>query len=191
LTMERFTGKPEERDFLDQVITASGQNLLECLQCGKCTGSCPIASDVVAGPRRLIALVLSGMKQAALEDRTWWYCVSCGTCAGRCPVEINMYRVATALCEMAEDEGIRPAEPAIHRFEQLFLNSVEKAGRVQELKTVMALNMRSLNPFKDAAIGTKMLLKGAVSPKEMVHKPQSNPAVARIFRRVREATEGK
>lgn len=189
--MDRFTGKPQEHDFLDHVMAASGQNLLECLQCGKCTGSCPIASDTVAGPRRLIAMVLSGMKQAALEDRTWWYCVSCGTCAGRCPVEINMYRVATSLCEMAESEGVRPVEPDIHRFEELFLESVEAVGRVQELKTVMAFNMRSLNPFKDAGIGARMMLKGAISAKEMIHKPRADPAVARLFRRVRKVAKGK
>ena len=116
--MRRLTGAPAERTFLHEVIQASGQDLLTCLQCGKCSGSCPIASDTVGGPRKAIAAILGGMKDEALKDPTWWYCVSCGTCATRCPVEINFYQVATALCQMAEKAGVAPSEPAIHRFEE-------------------------------------------------------------------------
>ena len=115
--MIRLKSTPGEKDFLTQVMDRSGQSLLDCLQCGKCSGSCPIASETVGGPRRLIARILSGMKAQALRDPTWWYCVSCGSCASRCPVEINMYEVSTTLCEMAEEEGIQPSEPGIHLFE--------------------------------------------------------------------------
>src|SRR5512141_2857299 len=106
--MLRLSGALAEKQFLDQVIQRSGQNLLECLQCGKCSGGCPITSDVVGGPRSMIAEILGGMKEQALRDPTWWYCVSCGTCATRCPVEINVYKVATVLCEIAEREEIKP-----------------------------------------------------------------------------------
>ncbi len=184
--MLRLTGQPDERRFLERVMEMSGQELLDCLQCGKCTGSCPIASETVGGPRRLIARILAGMKAEALADPTWWYCVACGTCAGRCPVEINMYEVATALCEIAEAEGVKPSEPAIHRFEDLFLKSVRRTGRVRELATVMEYNLRSLQPFKDMVPGTKLLLKGAVSPREMFPGGESNPRVARIFARMTE-----
>ena len=147
--MHRLKGIAQERQFVDEVIEKSGQNLLECLQCGKCTGSCPISSAQVGGPRQLIARILAGMKDEALQDPTWWYCVSCGTCANRCPVEINMYPVATVLCEMAEAQGVVPSEPDIHRFEALFLDSVRRYGRVQELKTVMQFNLRSFESQVD------------------------------------------
>lgn len=182
--MHRLTGVPEERDFLEEVIEKSGQNLLECLQCGKCTGSCPISSSTVRGPRRLIALVLHGMREAALQDPTWWYCVSCGTCANRCPVEINMYPVATALCEIAHRAGVVPSEPEIHRFEDLFLKSVRKYGRVQELKTVMQFNLQTHRPFKDAKKGLQLMLKGAVSPVDFIKGGRKDPRVAEIFARI-------
>jgi heterodisulfide reductase subunit C len=184
--MIRLTGAAAEKDFLTQVIEESGQNLLECLQCGKCSGGCPISSDEVGGPRRLIAEILYGMKDAALKDPTWWYCVSCGTCMTRCPVEINMYRVATALCEMAEREKVKPCEPDIHLFEELFLKSVEQYGRAKELKVVMNFNMRTLRPFKDLSQGLSLMLKGAINPKEMLHKSPQDKRIARIFSRVKE-----
>ena len=112
--MLRLKGHATEKMFLDEVIERSGQDLLRCLQCGKCSGGCPITSETVGGPRRLIARILGGMKEEALRDPTFWYCVSCGTCATRCPVEINTYALSTTLCEMAAEEGIEPSEPGIH-----------------------------------------------------------------------------
>ena len=184
--MMRYTGKHDEKKFLEQIMAQSGQNLMECLQCGKCSGGCPIASADVGGPRRLIAMILGGMKEKALKDSTWWYCVACGTCAVRCPVEINMYKVATALCEMAEHEGVKPSEPAIHLFEDLFIQSVRKNGRARELKTVMAYNLRT-NPFRDMITGTKLMLKGAVSPFDIFRADRIHPEVGRIFERVEQS----
>lgn len=190
--MFRMKGSSREREFLEQVIGQSGQNLLECLQCGKCSGGCPIASNEVGGPRKLIAEILSGMKNEALADPTWWYCVSCGTCAVRCPVEINMYKVSTVLCEIAEKENFVPSEPQIHKFEELFLGSVRKNGRARELQTAMAFNLASWKPFRDAGKGFKLLMKGAISPKEMFPKQEPGGARAeRIFQRVKREKEGE
>ena len=189
--MFRLKGQREEKAFLENVMDRSGQNLLRCLQCGKCSGSCPITSASVGGPRRLIARILSGMEEQALKDPTWWYCVSCGTCATRCPVEINMYAVSTVLCEMAAEQGVKASEPGIHLFEELFLKSVEKNGRVRELNTVVEFNLRSLRPFTDAAIGAKMALKGVVSPTTLLRKGRSDRQVTKIFDNIRQQQKKK
>ncbi len=185
--MLRLTGDPSEKSFLNWVIQRSGQNLLECLQCGKCTGSCPVASKEVGGPRQLVAEILSGMEQQALTDPMWWYCVSCGSCVTRCPVEINMYEVSTALCELAHMKGIPPSEPHIHLFEELFLRSVEKYGRVKELRIVAEFNIRTKHPFKDMDKGMTLMRKGAISPFEIIKDWKKNERVSRIFSRVKES----
>lgn len=187
--MLRLTGAAAEKEFLDQVALRSGQNLLECLQCGKCTGGCPIASEKVSGPRQLIAQILSGMSDDALNNPTWWYCVSCGTCMSRCPVEINMYRVATALCELAEERSIAPSEPDIHLFEKLFLKSVERYGRVKELRTVATYNFVTRNPFKDLDKAITLMRKGAVSPLEILAGWTKDQKTARIFSLARRRRE--
>jgi heterodisulfide reductase subunit C len=179
--MNRLTGAAVEKEFLSRVTEESGQNLASCLQCGKCSGGCPIASDEVGGPRRLVAEILYGAKQQALQDPTWWYCVACGTCMTRCPVEINMYRVATALAEMAEREHIAPSEPDIHLFEELFLKSVEKHGRANELKVVMNFNLRTHHPFKDMGQGMTLMRKGAIRPGEFFKGGRASERVSRIF----------
>lgn len=188
--MFRMTGNPSERSFLDTVIKRSGQNLLECLQCGKCTGSCPVASPEVGGPRLLIAQVLSGMRQSALDNPMWWYCVSCGSCVTRCPVEINGYEVATALCEMAQEEGIPPSEPQIHLLEELFLKSVKKYGRLKELRMVATFNLLTRQPFKDMDKALQLMRKGAFSPMEILRDWKRNERVTRIFSRVDRVRRG-
>lgn len=188
--MHRLKGDPSEKKFMHEIMERSGQNLLECLQCGKCSGSCPVTGNEVSGPRQLIAEILCGMRQQALTNSTWWYCVSCGTCMTRCPVEINVYNVATVLCEMAEEEGVAPSEPAIHRFEQMFLRSVEKYGRVKELRTVALYNMLSGHPFKDADKAVKLVLKGAMSPTEMLKGWDKCEETSRLFSRVKHAGHG-
>lgn len=189
--MLRLTGNPSEKDFLNAVIEKSGENLLECLQCGKCTAGCPIASADVGGPRQLIAAILMGMKERVFQDPTWAYCVSCGTCAGRCPVEINMYQVSTALSELAEKEGLGLPEPAIHLFEELFLNSVRKYGRVQELRTVMAFNMRTFQPFKDMGPGISLMKKGAISPFDILKGIKKKKTMATIFSKALNTGDGE
>ena len=188
--MTRLNGAAAEKDFLARVVEESGQNLTACIQCGKCSGGCPIASAEVGGPRRLIARIQYGQKRQALEDPTWWYCVACGTCMTRCPVEINMYRVATALCEMAEREGVAPSEPDIHLFEELFVKSVERHGRANELRVVAAFNLRTRHPFKDLGSGLTLMRKGAISPGEMLKGSRTDERTTRLFARLqRKGTE--
>ncbi|MEW6349266.1 MAG: 4Fe-4S dicluster domain-containing protein [Thermodesulfobacteriota bacterium] len=183
--MFRLTGDPSEKAFLNRIMEKSGQNLLECLQCGKCTGSCPVASKETGGPRRLVAEILSGMEAQSLTNPMWWYCVSCGSCVTRCPVEINMYEVATALCELAHERGVPASEPEIHLFEELFLKSVEKYGRVHELRTVAMFNLRTRQPFKDMGKGLALMGKGAISPFEIMKGRRKDETVGRIFAQVR------
>ena len=188
--MTRLNGAAAEKDFLARVVEESGQNLTACIQCGKCSGGCPIASAEVGGPRRLIARIQYGQKRQALEDPTWWYCVACGTCMTRCPVEINMYRVATALCEIAEHEGVAPSEPDIHLFEELFVKSVERHGRANELRVVAAFNLRTRQPFKDLGSGLTLMRKGAISPGEMLKGSRTDERITRLFARLqRKGTE--
>jgi heterodisulfide reductase subunit C2 len=189
--MIRLNGAAQEKDFLARIIEESGQNLSACIQCGKCSGGCPITSAEVGGPRRLIAEILYGSKRQALEDRTWWHCVACGTCMTRCPVEINVYRVATALCEMAAREGIAPSEPDIHLFEELFMKSVERHGRANELRVVAGFNLRTRRPFKDMGQALTLMRKGAISPGEMLKGSRADERVSRVFARAQRKGTGE
>lgn len=102
-----------------------------------------------------------------------------------------MYHVATALCEIAEREHIAPVEPDIHLFEELFLQSVERYGRVKELRTVASYNLKSRNPLKDMEKGLSLMRKGAFSPFEMLRGWKKNEKVARLFARAKAGSHGE
>lgn len=172
-------------NFLTDVEKRSDQSLLECLQCGKCSGGCPVASEQVPGPRQLVAEILAGMKRKALTNPLVWHCVCCGTCLIRCPVQINIYRVSTALCEIAHEEKIAPSVPDIHLFEDLFLKSVENYGRLKELRTIAEYNLRSGHFLKDVDKGIRLMLKGAISPVEIVKGWEKDKRVSSIFEKAR------
>lgn len=61
-----------------------------CLDCGKCTGSCPLARvDLEYSPRRIVERVISGEAEAVMADPHLWSCMTCGLCSSRCPSNVD------------------------------------------------------------------------------------------------------
>ncbi len=61
-----------------------------CLDCGKCTGSCPVSRvDGAYSPRRTIECVLAGEPEGLINDRYLWSCLTCGLCTTRCPSDVD------------------------------------------------------------------------------------------------------
>ena len=59
-----------------------------CLDCGVCTGSCPVARVFPDfSPRQIIERSLYDLEEPS--DETIWSCLTCAQCSVRCPAEIN------------------------------------------------------------------------------------------------------
>jgi heterodisulfide reductase subunit C len=80
-----------------KVAEISGQNFQKCFQCGTCSGSCPMAEHITVLPRRVMALLQLGRREALEEANTPWVCASCHTCMVRCPRGIDITRLMEAL----------------------------------------------------------------------------------------------
>lgn len=83
--------------FVDKVQELSGQNLLACYQCGKCSAGCPAVSQMDILPNQIIRFAQLGLKDELLASRAIWICASCMTCNARCPKGINIAEVIEAL----------------------------------------------------------------------------------------------
>jgi len=83
-----------------------GEKLKVCYACGVCTAGCPV-SDVSEDfdPRKIIRMVLMGMKERVLSSDFIWYCTQCFTCSGHCPQNVKFTDIMRVLRDMAVKEG--------------------------------------------------------------------------------------
>ncbi len=83
--------------FVRKVEELSGQNLLVCYQCGKCSAGCPAVSQMDILPNQIIRYAQLGLKEELSQSRSIWICASCMTCNTRCPKGINIAEVIEAV----------------------------------------------------------------------------------------------
>lgn len=82
------------------------QNLRSCLQCGKCTGNCPVAALTPSyNPRMIINEILSGITSRLLESEEIWRCLWCANCYRVCPVDIMYPMLMMQLRYLALENG--------------------------------------------------------------------------------------
>jgi heterodisulfide reductase subunit C len=86
-----------ENKFIDKVEELSGQNLLACYQCGKCSAGCPAVSEMDILPNQIIRYAQLGLEDELLASKSIWVCATCLTCNSRCPKGINIAEVLEAL----------------------------------------------------------------------------------------------
>ena len=95
-----------------KVREISGQNFSKCFQCGTCAGSCPMSEHLTATPRRLMALLQLGQRDALEEANTAWVCASCHTCMVRCPRGLDITAIMEGLRQVVLRQNINRIEPS-------------------------------------------------------------------------------
>ncbi len=79
----------------------NGERLRACLQCGLCSGICPVGYLMDFPPHKMIAALRAGMFERVLDHDSVWLCVSCQACADVCPAKIPL---TTGLMTLAKEE---------------------------------------------------------------------------------------
>jgi heterodisulfide reductase subunit C len=96
-TRVRISRKNVQGEFVKRVGEISGQNVLKCYQCGRCSAGCPLTFAMKDLPSQVIRMVQLGLEEDALASDTMWVCASCLTCHGRCPRGVDLAKVMEAL----------------------------------------------------------------------------------------------
>ena len=129
-----------------------GENLKSCFACGACTGGCPASeADNAYDPRKIIRMILLGMKEKVLSSDIIWLCSMCFNCSFHCPQDVQFVKVMAVLRQMAVKEGY--AAPS-------FLKNVQEIDRLTQTirhHMVMAIAPRKLEDF-------------TVKPKELLNQ---------------------
>jgi len=93
----QISSRTLQSDFVKKVTEISGQDLLACNQCGKCSAGCPMCFAMDLLPNQIIRLAQLGLEEDIAAANTVWLCASCLTCTVRCPRGVDLGRVMEAI----------------------------------------------------------------------------------------------
>ena len=81
-----------------------------CIECGKCTASCPMYEmfkdfSCEYSARGIIEKVL--LEEDILNDKSIWYCLTCDVCTDGCPAGVKFCDFIKSLRQLAIDTGVK------------------------------------------------------------------------------------
>ncbi|RKY79456.1 heterodisulfide reductase [candidate division KSB1 bacterium] len=115
-------------DFLNKINELSGETITLCDQCGTCSGSCPMVSEMDITPSQMMRMVQLGQMEV-MDTKAMWICASCFACTVRCPRGLDLAKVAEALRQVKLREAIdhidikKIPEDEVRRLPQIALVS--------------------------------------------------------------------
>jgi len=93
----------------------ASKNIKRCFACGSCTGVCPISNNFSEyDPRKIIHMIILGLKERVLSSESIWYCSHCDTCRFTCPQGVQLNELMGTLQKIA----VRDNYVAADAFEQ-------------------------------------------------------------------------
>jgi heterodisulfide reductase subunit C len=140
LTEEKVIDESQlEPEFTDEIYKYGGRDVMTCLQCGNCTGVCPISLKIDYKTRNIIKCCQFGLKKFTLG--TQWVCATCYRCYEHCPADLNPAEVMIALRHIAVREGlippfVRTAAGNLLKYGQ----SVKPDAETTKIRTELGLN---------------------------------------------------
>ena len=102
-------------------------NLIKCLQCGRCTAGCPAAKVFDDySPREIVRRAQECSADELAKDPLIWRCGQCYTCNSRCPRNNTPASIILNARNKAFKEGYAPDE--IYKKASLLFESLESIG---------------------------------------------------------------
>ncbi len=151
-----------DHEFLEEVhAIPGGDKIKDCIQCGTCSGSCPVSWAMEETPRQVFAMIRAGMKEKVLDSLSIWTCASCYQCAERCPQKIKITDVMYALKRMAIRENRKRSKRA-RALSEAFVTVVNRYGRNRETELLarFVLAANPLGAITGAPIGLSLFTHG-------------------------------
>jgi len=173
----QITREMSDLSFIEEIKKMpGGGNILDCIQCGICAGSCHARFAMDYSPMQVLKMAHLGLRKEVLSSSTIWICASCYTCASRCPRSLNIPAIMSGFKNMAMKSNV-PAPIALKpKFHKTFTEIVGKYGRMHEpelqIKLTEKTNFGAL--MKNASLGLRMFRKGKISLQPSKLKPETH-----------------
>jgi heterodisulfide reductase subunit C2 len=183
----------EPKGLKGRIIQATGVNITECYQCGKCTAGCPLNEEMDIMPNqllRILQLELPGYEDKLLKSMSIWLCLACDMCYQRCPQEVLLSKVMDYLRQESIRQGkVNPKAKDILKFHESFLESIAKNGKLHEMGLTLNYKLKTMNLMQDVSVAPAMLSKGKLSL--FPHKVKNLKAIEKIFKKTSENKGGE
>lgn len=110
--MKKIAIDKADADFKYEIAQRPGaENIRRCYSCGTCTGACPVFRvESEYNPRKLIRMILLGLRKEVLSSKTIWLCARCYACTAHCPQGVSFADIMAVLRDLAIEEGYAPVD---------------------------------------------------------------------------------
>ncbi|MCR4887635.1 MAG: 4Fe-4S dicluster domain-containing protein [Ruminococcus sp.] len=85
------------KNLKEQVLRSSGVNVLKCMRCGKCSGTCPSYDEMEYHPHQFVYMVEKGDIETLMNSKSIYKCLTCFACVERCPRGVEPAKVVEAV----------------------------------------------------------------------------------------------
>jgi len=126
------------------VAAETGIRAASCYQCLRCTNSCPVSAFMDIKPHQVVRFVQLGQKDKLLECSSVWVCLSCEMCSTYCPNEIDVAGLMNYVKNSVVASHKKPAEFEIALFHEIFLEVLNKYGRMNDLQLMQRFKLKTL-----------------------------------------------
>jgi dimethylglycine catabolism B len=127
-----------------------GREVLTCMQCGMCAGTCPYGDVMDYPPRRIINMMRAGMMEEVFSSDSLLACVACYSCMAKCPRGIQLTEVLLPLVK-----------------EQVFARLPQVPA---ELQKALQNTLRYGNPMAESARKRAAWVKTTEIPIRVLHE---------------------
>jgi Fe-S oxidoreductase len=127
-------------------VSIAQLNTNACIQCGRCSGGCPVSIKSNLNPRRLVNFALNESIPRNADETGLWECTTCSTCSLRCPKQVEPAELIVRLRSEVIESG-RMADSLQAALNSTFTQGNPWGrGREKRYEWASGLDLRVLQP---------------------------------------------
>jgi quinone-modifying oxidoreductase subunit QmoC len=175
-----------------------GEWVKMCMQCGVCSGSCPLGKHWEHPPQEIFMMIRANKREAVLSTDSMWMCTSCYNCIARCPRGLPITHIMHGLAVYSKRLGLTQQKQPTAEFSQIFWDNLMKKGRVNELKLGLSMYFKDgfgqgvKNAMANQKLGQNMMKAKRMNAMEFFggHSVKDLSGFHKMVKKAQEIEEG-